>query len=354
MLSPLPPHRSMFTEAFFNSISWGNSIGDAFEHATWVIRDLGYGNKQIPWIDDNHDEIGHPVTWSGVLPNGGDGYDAKNTYICGTCSPVIDFYPFFLKVPLKKWITYNPTIVNVPVSVQIANQTNIGTCYVRAVPTNWFPPDPSDINATGEIDPSEDTYRHYLTYNSIDETYDGTITIDSPLEMDYNLTFVVEDVDGYRGPIVKSQIGLYTDGTPPPDTTAPTVYIKNINDGDTVSEEITIEVIGNDEDSGLDILELEINGETVKTEQMPDYLPYPALTFDLDPHEYKHGEVLKITGKAKDNAGASSFFEVFVEIDTRPAWHIWALFGGIAIVGIGSIIVGIYIMKKKRAKLIPK
>ncbi len=352
--SAIPPHRLQFTEAFFNSLSWGNSIADAFAHATWVIRDLGYGNKQFPTIDDNHDGVGHTVNSWGVLPNGGDGYDAQNAYISGVCSPVLDFYPFFLKVPTKKWLIYNPTVVNVPVSVEIANQTNIGTCFVRAVPSNWFPPDPIDENATGGIDPAEDTYRFYLTYNSIDETYAGTISLWSPLEIDYNLTYVVEDIDGYRGPIVKSQIGLTTDGVPPVDTTAPTVYIKNINNGDTVSEEITIEVIGNDEESGLDELELEINGETVETMEMPNYLPYPALTFNLNPNEYKHGAELKITGKATDNAGSSSYFDVFVEIDTRPAWHIWALTGGIAIVGIGSLIPAIYIRKKKRAKFMPK
>jgi len=345
--SAIPPHRLQFTEAFFNSLSWGNSIGDAFAHATWVIRDLGYGAKQFPTIDDDHDGVGHTVNSWGVLPNGGDGNDALNTYIAGECSQIIDFYPVFLKVPLKHWYKYNLTVVTVPVSVEIANQTNIGTCFVRAVPTNWFPPDPIDENATGGIDPAEDTYRHYLTYNSIDETYDGTISLWSPLEMDYNLTFVVEDVDGYRGPIVKSQIGLNTDGSPPPDDSSPTVYIKNIYDGDTISEEITIEVIGNDEESGLEELELEINGETVKTEQMPDYLPYPTLKFTLDPNEYKHGEELKITGKAKDRSGGSSYFDVFVTIDDPITWTVWVIAGGTAVVAVGTIIVAIYVRKKK-------
>jgi hypothetical protein len=223
---------------------------------------------------------------------------------------------------------------------------------VRAVNANWVPPEPFDINATGGIDPAEDTYRHQLTYDSVSGNFTGTIEIWSPIEEDYILTYVVEDEKGNRGPVIKSQIGISTDGSPRIDDTPPTVFINKINNGDKISEKITIEVIGNDEDSGLEQLSLEINGETVETMQMPDYLPYPALTFDLDPYEYKRAEELNITGKAKDRAGASSYFNVFVEIDIPIKVGYVTLIAGGAIVIVAVVtVVGLKIKKKKRDRI---
>ncbi len=122
--------------------------------------------------------------------------------------------------------------------------------------------------------------------------------------------------------------------------------LKNTNDGDTISEEIIIEVIGNDEESGLEELALEINRKTAKTKQMPDYLPYPALKYTLDPKENKHSEELKITGKAKDRSRSSSYFDVFVTIDDPITWSPWIIAGGTAVVAVGTIIVAIYVRKK--------
>lgn len=85
------------------------------------------------------------------------------------------------------------------------------------------------------------------------------------------------------------------------------------------------------------------------TMQMPDYLPYPVLTFDLDLNEYKRGDQLKITGKAKNRSAGSSYFDVFVKIDIPIKWIPYTLVAlGVAVVAIAATVVGLKIKKKKR------
>ncbi len=348
--SPLPPHRGMFAEGFFTSLVTGNSIAIAFMDATEHIKNLGYEHKQYPCIDDNHDGVAHITHPMGWLPNGGDGHDSFITVLCVDCPSTISiFLPEFLKVPLKTWHKYNVTVVKIPMSVEVGNSTEISTCYVRAIPSDWFPPDPPDNETLGGIDLAEDTYRHELTYDSATGNFTGEVELWSPIQGDYNLSFVIEDVDEYRGKVIATQVGLNVDGIPPPDDGPPSVYVSNVYNGDKLSEKTTIYVIGNDEESGLEELTLEINGETVETMQMPDYLPYPVLIYELDPYEYKRAEELKITGKAKDRAGASSFFDVFVEIDIPIKWlNVTLIAGGAGVVAVAATIVGLKIVKKKR------
>ena len=200
-ISPIPPHRATFADNFFPSILAGNSVGEAFVDANDALVALGYAQTQNPWIDDNHDGIGNTVNQWGGLPNNGDGYDANNLYIGGECQTIEIQAPFYSIIPIKQWFEFDPVLVTIPVSVEIINTTNIALAFVRVVPSDWTPPPPTDEGAMGGYDPAEDTYRWALTFDSSTGNFTGEIELWSPVEGDYNLTFIVEDVDGYRGPV---------------------------------------------------------------------------------------------------------------------------------------------------------
>lgn len=345
-LSPTPPNRAMFADNFFPSLVAGKSVGDAFVDANNAIIALGYGESQFPCIEDNHDAVGHQVNAWGELPSTGDGYDANNLYLCVDCPTLQIQPPYFFKIPLKKWVVFDPSVVIIPVSVEIRNTTNINTVYVRTVPEDWVPPDPVDENATRGWDPAEDTYRHYLFKDPASGNYTGVVELLSPTNnTNYNLCFIVEDEDGYRGPIVKTQIGL-NDGEAPLDIVNPTVWIKNPFEGETVSENITIIAEGADDNSGLDQIQLLIDGVLLDNIVMPDYLPYPEASYTLDSTEFRNGEH-NITAIATDNAGNSASFSVIITIRNPTSWVIWAIAGG-AVAGIAIVVLLINSVRKKK------
>jgi len=354
--SPIPPHISMFGETLFNSMLSGNSIGDAFVDAQNEINALGYGGTQHPCIDDNHDGVGHIVNAWGHLPSTGDGNDAKNTYLCVNCPTGIIDFPAFLQVPLKSWVGYTPFLFY-PLSVSILNTTNIKKVYCRVVPEDWTPPDPLDDNSMGRWDSNEDLYRFELFHNAdADGNFTGFIEIDSPVRYaEYNLSFIVEDVDGNRGPIVTTHIEFNDDGIAPVDEVDPTVIIINPADKEVINETVIISVEGTDDNSGLDEIQIYINGELKSTTEMPNYFPYPEITYELNTTEYKDGD-LNITAKAVDKAGNSKNFSINVVIDNSNS--IWdflpddpktiVIIGGAGIVGLSVLGVTFNRAKKKR------
>ncbi|MHA1453099.1 MAG: C13 family peptidase [Promethearchaeota archaeon] len=347
-LSPTPPNRAMFADNFFPSLVAGNSVGQAFVDANNAIIALGYGDGQKPHVEDNHDAVGHPVNPWGFLPHNGDGIDANNLYICGPCQEIYILPPFYFKIPIKKWIPWDQVVVTVPVNVQIENTTVIDSAHVRVVPSNWEPPIPIDPEAMGGWDQAEDTYRFPLTLDPTGSgNWTGMIELFSPERGDYHMTFIVEDVDGYRGPVVPTQLGINDDGEPPQDTVDPTVTITTPYTGEIITEPTTIIAIGADDNSGLEDIQLLINGDLVKTSVMPDYLPYPELTYTLDPSAYGNG-VLNITAIATDKEGNTASVSTMVTVEGNPripGYSMWVL---VSTISLGLI--AIYILVKRKLK----
>ena len=344
---PIYPHISMFGEALFNSMLAGNSIGDAFVDSQNEINALGYGDVQHPCIEDNHDGVGHIVNAWGQLPSSWDGIDALNTYLCVDCPTIRIDIPIF-KIPIKKWFPYDPFFVAVPLEIEIINSTIIDEVFVRAVPDDWQPPDPPEIDTMGEWDPNEylTPYQWPLTRSLDSGNYTGIVELFNPTRGNYNLCFFMNDTQGVRSPIVRTQLGLNDDGIAPEDTVNPTVWIKNPISGDNVSETISILAEGVDDNSGLDKIQLLINGDSVKNEAMPDYLPYPEVAFELDPSEYQNGD-LNITAIAYDNAGNSASFSVIVSILNPNSWITWVIIGG---AGLSVIVLSLIISRMRKGK----
>ena len=82
---------------------------------------------------------------------------------------------------------------------------------------------------------------------------------------------------------------------------------------------------------------------------MPEYLPYPEATFDLDPSEYNNGEH-NITAIATDNSGNSASFSIIIQIQNPITWITWVIVGGVAVGVVTATLIINYLRKKKRKK----
>ncbi|TFH26983.1 MAG: hypothetical protein E4G98_06565 [Promethearchaeota archaeon] len=360
-LSPYEPHRAMFAEGFFASLRAGNSLGDAFVHASDVIDFCGYGDQQKPCIDDDHNGVGHVVNAWGDLPSSWDGIDAKDTYITTGCPDFLIQITTAIFIPKKIWVTYNPTSISVPITVAVENTTFIPRVICRVIPEDWNPPDPKDNETMGKWSDEEDLYQWDL-YPDGSGNFTGRFVIYNPVSgVDYRITCVADDGehdDGMPMP-VSTSLGTTADGTPPADTVAPTVAIIDPYEEEVVSGNITITAQGEDENSGLESIELYVDDELVSTTAMPDYLPYPNAAFTVDTSEYRNGE-LNITAKATDNAGNSFSHSIMVEVnntrsglldflpfDIPVEYQPYIIGGVIGLVGL-TIIVGIARKRKKK------
>ncbi len=342
--SPIPPHISLFGEGLFTSILAGNSIGDAFVDANNEIIALGYGDMQRPVIDDNHDGVGHIVNAWGHLPSTGDGIDAKNTYLTQGCPPTLIQLPQLLYVPLKFWVEYNPAIINIQLTVGVDNSTNIAKLISRVVSENWTPPEPRDNESMGLWDANETSYQWELTPDG-NGNFTGRVAINSPINnSDYMLSFFVEDVDGRRGQIVSTQVGINEDGIAPVDNVDPTVIITNPNANAGLKGIVNITAEGND-DQALDKIQIYLNGELLEDEQMPDYYPYPEVVYSLDTADYGFG-LHNITARAVDKANNIQETTILVtfEEDRIPGFQITYLFTGTLL---GVVIIIILYVKRK-------
>ena len=331
--SPYFPHFSLFGKGLFSSIMAGNSLGDAFVDATDAIEAVGYEDYQIPMIDDNHDGVGHAINdWGWIpLPHGGDGLDALNTYVCKGCSAYVAAAvpPAIAQAPLKWWIVYSPSVISFPITVMVANDSDIAFVTCRVVHEDWAPPveivgDEGDPAPLGSWDGEEDVFQLNLTRDAVGN-YSGEFSIVSPVrDSDYKISLMVEDVNGIQGPIVSTSIGVNTDGIAPADTVAPVVVILRPFDDTTVEGVVEIIAEGSDENSGLTEIQIYVNDVLKGTTTMPEYLPYPEATFALNTSEYANGD-LEIMAKATDAAGNTDTFTITVEVnntaesDTTPA-----------------------------------
>ena len=342
--SPIPPHISLFGEGLFTSILAGNSIGDAFVDANNEIIALGYGDEQRPVIDDNHDGVGHIVNAWGHLPSTGDGIDAKNTYLTQGCPPILIQLPQLLYIPLKFWVPYSPAIINIPLTVGVDNSTNIAKLISRVISEDWTPPEPIDNESMGLWDANETSYQWELTPDG-NGNFTGRVAINSPINnSDYMLSFFVEDVDGRRGQIVSTQVGINEDGIAPVDNVDPTVIITNPNANAGLKGIVNITAEGND-DQALDKIQIYLNGELLEDEQMPDYYPYPEVVYSLDTADYGFG-LHNITARAVDKANNIQETTILVtfEEDRIPGFQITYLFTGTLL---GVVIIIILYVKRK-------
>jgi hypothetical protein len=344
--SPIPPHISMFGEGLYKSILAGNSIGDAFVDAHHEIKALGY-EVQNPCIEDNHDGMGHIVNAWGQLPSSGDGNDAKNTFLCQGCPPILIQAPQFLFVPLKFWVGHNPSLITFPIAVAVDNSTDIASVICRVIPEDWTPPEPSD-NLNNETmvlwDENEMFYQWELTHDG-NGNFSGRVEILSPiLDTDYILNFIVEDVDGRRGQIISTEVGVNTDGIAPVDTVDPTVIITNPSENAKLTDIVNITAEG-DDDQALDKIQIYFDDNLLKEETMPSYYPYPEVIYSLNTSNYRSGLHI-IKAVATDKASNIQETSIIVQIGGGriPGFQITLIFVG-AILGV--IIIFITYRKKK-------
>jgi len=348
--SPIPPHISMFGEGLFKSILAGNSIGDAFVDANNEIIALGYGDVQKPCIDDNHDGMGHIVNAWGQLPSTGDGNDAKNTFLCQGCPLILIQGPKFLFVPLKFWVKYNPAIINIPISIGVDNSTDIASVICRVISEDWTPPEPRDNESMGLWDENENSYQWELTPDG-NGNFTGRVAIRSPiLDSKYTLSFFAIDVDGRRGQIISTQVGINEDGIAPVDNVDPTVVITNPSPYANLTGIVNITAEG-DDDQQLEKIQLLIDGVLLKEELMPPYYPYPEAVCNLNTANYING-LHNITAIAIDKANNVKQTSLAINIQNGlqiPGYQITTLFIGSLI---GVIILSIMYVRKNRNRKI--
>ena len=307
-----------FFEGFWSDVVGGRSIGGAFETAVAHVQALGYGGVQKPWIDDNHDGVGHETGATGNLPNGGDGMDAINTWIKKSQSP---FVPVVIKkCPLKFFMPKSPSPI--PFWVQIQNTTPIQDVRLRIRPPGWSPPD-DEGNIMGE-----DFNVTYVQLSDFDN--DGNYTgIFSTFygNGEYKMNILCRSVEGCQA---SGSTSCYINdlGIPPADTTNPTIRIKNPIPNAFVSGLVQIVAEG-DDDQVLDRIELYIDGALVNTTVMPSYYPYPLATFDWDT-TLAGDQAHTITAKACDKAGNNLSTEIIVNPPT----------GGIPSFSISIVLIG--------------
>jgi len=78
---------------------------------------------------------------------------------------------------------------------------------------------------------------------------------------------------------------------------------------------------------------------------MPDYLPYPELTYTLDPSTYGNGD-LNITAIATDKEGNTASVSTMVTIEGNPripGYSIWVL---VSTISLGVIAISLYVKRK--------
>ncbi|MHA1727858.1 MAG: C13 family peptidase [Promethearchaeota archaeon] len=304
---------AVFSEHFWAALSMGYRLGYCFEYATECVEIWGLDDIQKPWIDDNHDEIGHEVDpyWED-LPNGGDGSDALDISL-GTPLPIFKFL-HFLKVFLPKYIPR--TAISIPIWAVIDNHTDVEFVRARVFPEWWKWPEPRVSPDEGISYFSEDDFSGIpsfdLTYDP-ESSEDGEFNYSTSLSVrqytglfgqggdNYKILFEAKKEDGSPAKPVETKVILNEDGKAPDDETPPTVQITNpaLCFNITSSMIITVEA---DDDQALDTVQILMDNIILTTENMPTYYPYPEVSHILPYNVLTKGEH-NITAIAVDKAG---------------------------------------------------
>ena len=335
-----------FSEKFWSSITECKTIGEAFEDAEAFVEAVGDGNIQYPWIDDNHDEIGHEVDAWGDLPNGGDGNDALNVWI-GSGSNCLMIFTSALQLGFY----INFTAVFIPIWAKIDSTDVIRDVYARITPPGWTPA-PIETDEEGSklgVHTGIELVRLY------DQDGDGNFTgnLYTPNNPDfwnntgdYKINIIARSQDGILADVESTHITVNDDGKAPPDTTPPTITITNPHQDNLLAGAVEIIAEG-DDDQALDKIQIYIDGELVKEESMPPYYPYPDVIHSFNTSQYLIGPH-NITAIAidKENNVKSTSISVVFSGTSIPSYNIPILmFGSV----IGVIL--IYIKKIQKRPL---
>jgi hypothetical protein len=180
-----------------------------------------------------------------------------------------------LNVPLHMFVKNDQT--QIPITVQVANNTPIKEINVNLIPPGFQPPPPRDPNPESDhmaVDPV------FINTKLLDREGDGSFTgtLDSQTgafpEGDYLLSLYASSdagiQDSFFAPATVNPTGMA-----PPDTTPPGVAITTPLDSSTVSGSISIAAA--DDDQGLDRVEMYVDDVLLETLDMPGYYPYPEL-----------------------------------------------------------------------------
>ncbi|MFX0066350.1 MAG: C13 family peptidase [Candidatus Hermodarchaeota archaeon] len=339
----VPPSHTWayFSEAFWSSILACNTIGEAFEDAEANLHAVNLGNSQIPWIDDDHNEIGNEVDALGNLPNGGDGNDALNTRIKPSIACLI---PFSIEsMPLRTWI---PPFDPIPIWVHFGEEIipQIATVNARITPPGWIPPEPeSDAEGT-KLTIDTGVALVELTDRDGDGNYTGYYQPSANDTGEFKIDIIARSQDGVLAPIESTGCIRNEDGTKPQDTTPPTIVITSPRMGATVSATINVTTEG-DDDQALDKIQIFVNDKMVKEETMPQYYPYPEVLVSVDTWLLENGNHT-ITAKAIDKAGNSKDVSITVTVHNQlpiPTFGFTTI-----ILGCSLILMSIYIIKKRK------
>ncbi len=330
-----------FSETFWSSLKSCKTIGQAFEDAEEAVHDLGYGDTQFPLIDDDHNEVGHEVDASGNLPNGGDGNDALNTRITYllTCIPLIIIRYW----PIRKF--FDPSVQIIPYWVVIENKSIVEKVYLRFLPPDWRPPTPQpDPDDGTPLVGDPNLYILELSDPDGDGNFTGDVSgsVLGKYQGDWTVNVLARTTSGDFADVESSAITINQGGTPPQDTTDPTVQITNPLAGETVTGLINITAEG-DDDQALEKMQLFIDDVLVKELIMPDYYPY-EISYEWNTTQNGTG-AHTITAKAIDKAGNSATQTIRVNAQEIPGF-------GFAIIIMGCFLVVITIQVLKRRKIL--
>lgn len=335
---------AVFSVAFWSNLVMCRTIGEAFVAGRNHVIGYGYGGVQFPWIDDNHDEIGHEAGPMGSLPNGGDGSDALNVWI-GTgenCPAIsIQFYP----VPM--FLSYLTPVK--PFWVVVDSTALIDGVYARIVPPNWTPAEGvSDDEGTKLVEDLGVLVYELYDYDR-DGNYTGFIEVGAypdfwALQGDYKMTFHARSQDGIYANIKSTNVTLNEDGLPPPDTTLPTIDITSPNPDAELTGSVNITAVG-DDNQALDRIQLYIDGELVEEELMPPYFPYPEVTHVLTTDQHSLGfHTISATAIDKANNTQSTSIRVKFYSESITTLIISVIIFGLII---GVVIIIIWKIRKR-------
>jgi len=338
-----------FSDGFWGSIVQCKTIGEAFEDAEAYVEAVGDGDIQFPWIDDDHNDVGHEVDAWGNIPNGGDGSDALNYWIgTGTNCPLI----FIAWFPLKFYVKW-PGIF-IPISAVVQSTEPLKKVYARLIPPNFTP---SEIETDDE---GSKLGQYYLPLIELqdqdgDGNYSGAFYYRQHSNFlgslgDYKINIIAKGQSGAMADVESTYVTLNDDGQAPPDTTPPTISILTPAPNATVSEVIEIVAEG-DDDQALDKIQLLLDGVLLKEESMPPNYPYPQAIYNLTTTDYIDG-LHNLTAISVDNANNVKQTSLAINIQNGlqiPGYQITTLFIGSLI---GVIILSIMYVRKNRNRKI--
>ncbi len=334
-----------FFDAFWSASKNSKTIGVAFEEAESSIHALGYGNTQKPWIDDDHDGVGHETDATGNLPNGGDGNDALNTKIRRS---IFSVGLYIARLSLKWWEPLSR--VSVPFSVIIQNSTPIKEVFLRIRTPYWVPPVPPQPDPYGIVPFVEDNAIYVPLWDQDGNgNYSGgfnTKLFERFSAGEYKLNVICRSTEG---DFALESTSFYANqaGTPPPDTIEPTIKITNPVAESEVSGMVLVTAEG-DDDQALEKIELYIDGILVNTTTMPDHYPYPEAIYLWNsllpiPGGAAVNETHVIAAKAIDKSGNSAIYSISVNFQPISGFEF-----SVAIIGCFLVVTAIHLLRSNR------